>query len=308
MTSRIPPLRLLAFAWIASASVQAGSRYFGLEPPRGAPELFEPALLEFARQPNLSIASPAFSPDFRRFVFTVEDKSDPARVSVSVYETRRMSDDPKGGWSPPAPVAALTEGGYTAGEGAFSADGRWLYYSSSRPPGAPGLMPRIFRAAVTAQGLGTPVYVPIEPTHGGGTFYPRPVTEGLAFTAPGPVGRDDLFVASPRADGYDRAQPLGDDFNSPQDDWDLVETTDGRLRIWVSARPGGAGRTDLWFSRREAGGTWSKSRNLAAVNSAALETAPQLTPDNRVLFFLRRADGVNRLYWVDLASVLELAP
>jgi hypothetical protein len=298
------PLRAILLACLLAPGLVAragDARYFGLEVPRGLPMPFEPATLAAVTGPTRPITGPAFSPDFRRFVFTVAD---------AVYESRRPGDEPSASWSAPAPIQVLTQGGYSAGESIFSRDGRWLYFSSSRPPGAPGLKPRIFRAAVKANGFGPPAYVPIEPPpyndNGGGTFYPRPLADGsMAFTSPGPVGRDDLFVAPGRANGFGPARALEGDFNSAQDDWDLVETAGGDLRIWVSSRPGGAGRTDIYYSRRDAAGHWSSARNLEAANSPALETAPQLSPDDRVLFFLRYTAGAHRLYWVELSSMLE---
>lgn len=221
-----------ALLFVSETLAAGEARYFGLDVPRGIPARFEPAMFApFAGRARLSINSPAFSPDFRRFVFIVEDSSNPARVAVTVYEARRRGDGPSEHWSPPAPMPMLTRGGYTAGEAGFSRDGRWLFYSSSRPPGAQGLEPRIFRAAVLAEGFGAPEFIGIEPPHGGGTFYPRLLAHGdLAFTAPGSADRDDL------------------------------------------------------------------------------ETAPQLAPDDGVLFFLRHVDGANRLHWVELTSVLEESP
>jgi hypothetical protein len=235
-------------------------------------------------------------------VFTVADAREAARVSVQAYETTRNGDQ----WSVAVALAGLTEGGHSAGEGVFDRAGRWFYFTSSRPPGAPGLKPRIFRSELTG-GLGPPEYVPIEPPSGG-TFYPRPLADGsLAFTAPGPVGRDDLFIAPAQGPGYATPRVLEQGFSTPQDDWDLVESRNGMLRIWASARPGGQGKTDLWSSRRMAG-EWSPPRALEAVNSVELETAPQFSPDDAVLFFLSRRGGAERLYWVDLRSVLEDSP
>ena len=124
----------------------------------------------------------------------------------------------------------------------------------------------------------------------------------LSFTSRGGAGDDDLFIARARGKdrGFSTPAPLGGDFNSAQDDWDLVESRDGRLRIWVSARTGGLGCTDLYISRRGGEGAWSPATNLAAANSEKLETAPSLSPDGRVLFFLRRIDGKEHLHWLSL--------
>jgi hypothetical protein len=298
--------RVIALLLVFPGAVSAAGhpRFLGLEPPRIVPQPFAPAVFaDLASGPRVFATVVAFTPDFRRCVFSIVDARKPDEVSVRAYETRQSN----GEWSAPIVLDTLTQGHHTAGEGVFDRQGRWFYFSSSRPPGAPGLKPRIFRAAVMPHGLGEPEYVPIEPPNGGGTFYPRPLADGaLAFTAPGPAGRDDLFVAPRHARGYDAPRPLGLQFNSPQDDWDLVESRDGTLRVWASAREGGLGRTDLWFSRRDARGTWSAARNLAALNSPALETAPQFSPDDAVLFFLSRRSGEERMYWVDLASVLEI--
>jgi len=274
--------------------------YLGLEPP-ATPQPFEPPLFSELKRDGVGVTGVTFTPDLQRCAFTVVDARVPSRVSVSVYESRQKD----GEWSSPVLAKTLVDGGHTAGEGLFSPDARWFYFSSSRPPGAPGLEPRMFRSAVTAEGLGAPQYVPVEPPSGG-TFYPRLLADGaLAFTAPGPVGRDDLFTAAARGDSFASPQPLEGDFNTPQDEWDLVETRDGSLRIWASSRAGSKGRTDLWFSRRDAAGQWSKAQNLAAANTTELETAPQLSPDGAVLFYLRHESGRDRMYWASLAHLLD---
>jgi hypothetical protein len=135
------------------------------------------------REPRTFVTVVAFTPDVKRCVFTVVDARDVARVSMRVYETTWKNGECSG----PVALEQLTRGGHSAGEGVFDRAGRWFYFSSSRPPGEPGLKPRIFRAAVTPESIGPPEYVPIEPP-AGGTFYPRPLADGaMAFTAPGPV-------------------------------------------------------------------------------------------------------------------------
>jgi hypothetical protein len=239
----------------------------------------------------------SFAPGLRHAVLSGRHTAADGKAAATIHETRRA----RAGWSLPRPVEALGVG-LPAGEGAFSPEGRWLYFSSDRPPATPG-QPRTFRAPVRGGVIGSPMHIELSLPSGASAYYPRQLASGdLSFTSRGRAGDDDLFIA--RARGKDRGfttpAPLGGDFNSAQDDWDLVESRDGRLRIWVSARTGGLGRTDLYFSRRGVVGAWSPATNLTAANSEKLETAPSLSPDGRVLFFLRRIDGKEHLHWLSL--------
>lgn len=126
-----------------------------------------------------------------------------------------------------------------------------------------------------------------------GFFFPQLLGNGdLAMTSRSARGDDDLFIARARpGGGFERPEALSGDFNSDHDDWDLVEDRSATVRVWASARPGGAGKTDIYMSRRTTRGQWSEARNVVAANSPALETAPRLTPDGQVLFFQRRVNG-----------------
>jgi hypothetical protein len=282
-------IRLTLCLFVAAAPAAGTATYLGSTPP-DFPQPFNH---------DKALTSITFAPRLRLAVLSAMDAGNDGRVANVIYEARRSRDE----WSPPVRVRAFGE--HAGGEVAFSPDGRWLYFSSDRPPGAPG-RPRAFRAPVKRGVIGAPVAMELAIGPEAGVYYPRTLPNGdLLFTSRGPQGADDLFIARARGGGFDQPELLGGDFNSSKDDWDLIESPDGRLRIWVSARAGGLGRTDLYFSRRDPSGHWSAARNLARANTPQLETAPALTPDGRALFFLRRVDGADRMFWVRLASVLE---
>lgn len=284
---------------VAGASAAAeSSRYLAVEAP-DAPAIFAPPILS---DQQALLTHVAFAPGLRHVVLSAMDVQPSGKVATSLHESRRRG----GEWSPVSRVESLDAAGFSSGEAAFSPDGRWLYFSSNRPPSPGEAQPRVFRSQVRQGRVGPPELVPLSIPHDAGAYYPRILTSGdLSFTSRGANGRDDLFVARRRGRGFGTVEPMQGDFNSPQDDWDLVETRDGRLRLWVSARAGGRGRTDLYYSRRSASGEWSGARHLAAASTAALETAPALTPDDRMLFFLRRIEGQERMFWVRLDAVLE---
>jgi TolB protein len=275
--------------------------FLGLSVP-DSPQPFAPALLE-ALSPVVA-TNPAFSPDFRLFVFTGVRIEKPGQVALALYSSRFDGQR----WSAPRRVAELERAGFNTAEPAFSADGKWLYFTSNRPPGSPPWNVKIFRARVVDGGFEAVEPVRLDVPAKAGTFYPQPQSDqSLMFTSDGLGGRGggDLWLTRSRPDGrFDAPINLGGDFNSDGNDWDLVESKDGRVRLWASAREGGAGDVDIWFSVREGSEGWSAARNLTAVNTAALETAPRLSPDGEVLFFHRRANGAERIFWVRASSVL----
>jgi hypothetical protein len=220
-------IRLTLCLFVATAPAAEPAIYLGFTPP-DLPQPFNH---------DKALTSIAFAPGLRLAVLSARDAGIDGKVANVVYEARRSRDE----WSSPVRVRAFGE--HPGGEVAFSPDGRWPYFSSDRPPAAPG-RPRAFRAPVDRGVIGAPVTIDLVIAAEAGVYYPRPLPNGdLLFTSRGPQGSDDLFIA----------RALGGGFDTPR----------------------------------------------------LLETAPALTPDGRALFFLRRIDGADRLFWVCLASVLE---
>jgi Tol biopolymer transport system component len=281
--------------------LSADARFFGLGIP-DSPQPFSPAML--AELSPLVATNPAFSPDFRTFAFTTARFGKPGEVALSIHVSRFDGER----WSAPRLATELGGEGFNNAEPAFSADGKWLYFDSNRPPGSPPWNVKIFRARVTEKGFEAVELVRLEVPAKAGTFYPQPqADQSLWFTSDGLGGKGggDLYLARSRPDGsFDPPVGFGGDFNSARNDWDLAESPDGRFRVWASAREGGAGQVDIWFSERAGKDEWSAARNLTAVNTPGFETAPRFSPDGSVLFFHRAEKGVERMFWVGAANVL----
>lgn len=293
---------LVIIALACSPLAQAtDARFFGLSIP-DSPQPFSPTLL--ADLAPLVATNPAFSPDFRTFAFTAASFEKPKQVALSIHVSRFDGQR----WSAPRRATELGGEGFNNAEPAFSADGKWLYFDSNRPPGSPPWNVKIFRARVTEKGFEAVEPIRLEVPAKAGTFYPQPqADQSLWFTSDGLGGKGggDLYQTHAKPDGsFDAPVGLGGDFNSERNDWDLVESPDGRFRLWASAREGGAGEVDIWFSVRAGKDEWSAARNLTAVNTPGFETAPRFSPDGSVVFFHRAANGVERLFWVRAARVL----
>jgi Tol biopolymer transport system component len=294
-------LACIAAATFVSVEVAADERYFGLEVPRQRPEVFEPAVI--AAILPLVATNPAYSGDFRRFAFTAVDSSTPSRVAIRVYEAR--FDGKR--WSRAKPLQLLADRTANSGEPMFSPDGRWLYFTSNGLPGASYSDTRAYRARLTGAGYEPAERVPLDIPPTQRVFYPQPLADGsmlLTSRVANSANRDDVFIAARAGERFATPVALPGDFNSAEDDWDVIEHPRGHLRLWVSARPGGVGRTDIYFARKDERSQWSSAQSLSAVNTPLLETAPRLSPDGRVLFFQRVEDQRERIYWVDLQSIL----
>jgi outer membrane protein OmpA-like peptidoglycan-associated protein/tetratricopeptide (TPR) repeat protein len=99
-------------------------------------------------------------------------------------------------------------------------------------------------------------------------------------------GSCDLYESHKVGAEWSEPRNLGPTINTH--DWESQPSlsADGRTLYFVSDRRGGQGRRDIWFSTLDAGGNWTKSRNLGApVNSAYDEISPFIHVNNQTLYF-----------------------
>src|SRR6266566_8419601 len=99
----------------------------------------------------------------------------------------------------------------------------------------------------------------------------------------------DRFASS----GWSEPVNLGPLVNSSALDGNAGLSPDGLTLYFVSARPGGLGNTDIWVSHRQcAVCDWEVPVNLGApINSDAVEGAPTVSEDGRMLFFFSSRPG-----------------
>lgn len=99
-------------------------------------------------------------------------------------------------------------------------------------------------------------------------------------------GNCDLYVSYRRGDDWSEPENLGADVNSPSWDSQPALSADGRTLYFVSDRPGGVGKRDLWVCSRGAANAWGVARNLGkGVNTPEDDVSPFLHANGRTLFF-----------------------
>ena len=117
----------------------------------------------------------------------------------------------------------------------------------------------------------------------------------------GGFGGCDLFSSQKTGDSWSKPENLGPSVNSRYYESQPSLSADGRQLYFISDRPGGLGKRDLWRSTRadpsvvrpghewhsdRANGEWSDPVNVGApVNTAFDEASPFLHANGQVLFF-----------------------
>lgn len=133
---------------------------------------------------------------------------------------------------------------------------------------------------------------PINTTGNEGAHCISPDGRYLYFTAcnrSDGYGRCDIYFSERNGDAWSEPQNLGRTINSL--DWDTQPTisSDGNTLYFISTRPGGFGKADIWKTTKDKDGNWTKPLNLGAtVNSEDDEQSPFIHPDNRTLYFSSR--------------------
>lgn len=111
----------------------------------------------------------------------------------------------------------------------------------------------------------------------------------LIFTSclgrPG-YGSCDLFQSVKVGDEWSRPENLGPNVNTAEWESQPSLSADGRTLYFVSDRRGGYGRRDIWVSRLNEYGQWTKAVNAGKeVNTSFDEISPFIHVNNRTLYF-----------------------
>ncbi len=103
---------------------------------------------------------------------------------------------------------------------------------------------------------------------------------------------EDFFSSTQTKDGWDKAQPLKGDVNTPQNEAGQNISQDGQWLVFTAnGRPQGFGNFDIYISYLTPTG-WSEATNLGGrVNSDQWDSQPCLSPDKRELYFASRRMG-----------------
>lgn len=100
----------------------------------------------------------------------------------------------------------------------------------------------------------------------------------------------DIFYSTKEKDGsWAMPQPLSSFINSSFAEKSVSVSKDGSLMFYSSNRPGGLGGLDIYMSRKDKKGEWSRSENLGPIiNTEFDDESPFIHYDGKTLYFSSR--------------------
>jgi TolB protein len=159
-----------------------------------------------------------------------------------------MSQRGANGWELAKPVSFNS--GMRDFDPAFTADGRYVYFSSDRPGGLGG--DDLWRVPVSAQDFGEPDHLGAAVNSRRNEWAPMVSPDGatLLFSSDGRAGagRMDLFTSRIIDDTFTAATPLPGAINSGQDEFDATFLADGHSVVFSRARDIGVDAVRLLHS------------------------------------------------------------
>lgn len=210
------------------------------------------------------------------------------------------------GWSEPQPPAFAAPG--LEADPFFTADGRWLYFISTRASGiASAEHLDIWRMHRDPTGKwSAPERLPEPVSSPGAEWFPRPAADGWLYFGsdrPGGHGKTDIWRARQDAKGQWRVENAGAAINGPGNEYEALPSPDGK-RLIVEADEG-------YFESDRVGEGWSPRRRLgAAINVNGSEIGALFSPSGRSLLFARdtKSDDSGELFVWHLQGTEDWPP
>jgi Tol biopolymer transport system component len=284
---------LLTVLPLLCSGQQKGFDYFGLESPGDSIRLFAPGLVSLENSVDGSLA---ISPDGDEIFFS-GGKQWP--------ESKVMHLEKIGGrWTKPE-VASFSVDCYAA-EPAFSPDGRYLYYSSSK--GSLDISQYcIWRVEKVGNRWGNAIKVIDVGGSDTWEFHPSVTKDGTVyFCCWNSLENVGSIYKSECTDGiYSEPEKVNVPFNAKSSITNPFVDPDGRYIIVAANKYEGKNDYDAYVSYRGNDGSWQTPINLGEkINTPGDDDSVDISPDGDFLFLYRQND----IYWTETKNILKPIP
>lgn len=246
-------------------------------------------------------SSPTFTPDGREIYFMRSDRRFRHwRVLMSRCE--------RGAWSAPQTAPFAAQPPALDADPFVTADGRRLYFVSTRQNVDGGDQLDIWMTRRNASDAWeAPQRLPEPVNSPGSELLPRETADGQLYFGSdraGGYGQGDIYVATLRADGGWTVENAGAPLSTPANEYEADVSHDGRHAVVVADR---GTRSHLYRYERR-GDAWMELGRVPAFDDV-FQVGPLLSPDGRRLLFAQR-DGEQRsgeLFLIDVAPNADAA-
>ncbi len=211
---------------------------------------------------------PSISLDENTFVFTLLLPKDPNNPAIlrnrqeDFYVSRFGSD----GWSPARNAGPPLNTSDNEGAQTLSADGNEMYFTACNRRDGQGLCDIYYTRYngelwIIPQNIGKPINTSYKETQP--SLSPDGRTLYYASNRPGGKGGLDIWQSTLQSDGiWGEPINMGDSINTPGEEQSPFIHADNKTLYFSSTGLTGLGRFDLFISRKNLDGTWTKPQNL----------------------------------------------
>jgi len=99
-------------------------------------------------------------------------------------------------------------------------------------------------------------------------------------------GSCDLYISEKKGKNWSKPVNIGAPINGNYKETQPCLSSDGKTLYFISNRPGGKGKFDIWMSQLDANKKWKQPINLGdSINTTEDELAPFIHYDNNTLYF-----------------------
>lgn len=188
-------------------------------------------------------------------------------------------------WGKPQPLSEnINTSKYNEGAQSISPDGMYLFFTGcNRPDGLGRCDLYVSRKSGKSWGEPFNLGAPVNSSHWESQPAISPDGSTLYYVSnkPGGLGGYDIWKTTLKADGYWTApENLGPEINTPYDEHTPFIHPDGKTLYFSSDGWPGLGNKDIFLSRANTNGQWSKPENMGyPINTFNEETGLIVTPD-----------------------------
>ena len=225
---------------------------------------------------------PSLTIDGQKMIFTKRIKN-----KESFYESDRVNGD----WGKAFPLEGkINSNDFNVGAQNISQDGEWLVFTGCNFPQGNGSCD-LYISYLTKNGWSEPQNLgwDVNTEFWESTPSLSPDKRDLYFSSdrPGGYGGRDIWVSHHNENGWSKPENLGPEINTPGDEsTPFIHADNQTLYFNSSGLPGYSEKPDLFVTRKQADGKWSKPENLGyPINTIGDEGSMIVDADGKTAYY-----------------------